>query len=70
MTAAELRMKKRYRVHFNKHGRCGVCQFRAMTAGGYHCKGWPGRVGTCDTDGKLPAFRFDVHVLGGLRDAQ
>lgn len=44
MTAAELRMKKRYRSHFNKHGRCGVCQFRAMTAASYHCKGWPGRV--------------------------
>lgn len=72
MTAdvAEIRMKKRYRAYLKKHGRCAVCQFRDWGEDGFHCKGWPGRQGTCDTDGKLPAFRFDADVLEGMRDAQ
>ncbi len=70
MTGAEIRMQKRYRSYLQKHGLCSVCQFRATGATGFHCKGWPGRAGTCDADGNLPTFRFDDAVLEGMRDAQ
>ncbi len=70
MTVAELRMRKRYRSYLQKHGRCSVCLFRAAGAAGFHCKGWPERAGTCDTDSKLPVFRFDDAVLEGMRDAR
>ena len=70
MTGAELRMQKRYRSYVQRHGRCSVCQFRTIGAAGFHCKGRPDRAGTCDTDGKLPVFRFDDAVLEGMRDAQ
>lgn len=72
MTAdvGEIRMRKRYRSYLKKHGRCAVCSFRTQGEAGFHCKGWPDRVATCDTDGKLPAFRFDDQVLEGMRDAQ
>lgn len=64
MIGAELRMQKRYRSYVQKHGRCSVCLFRATGAGGFHCKGRPDRASTCDTDRKLPVFRFDGAVLG------
>lgn len=70
MTGAELRMLKRYRSYLQKHGRCSVCLFRATGAAGFYCKGWPDRAGTCDTDSKLPVFRFDDAVLEDMRDAQ
>ena len=70
MTGAELRMQKRYRAYVRKHGRCSVCQFRTAGEAGFHCRGWPDRAGTCDTDGQLPVFRFDDAVLEGMRDAQ
>lgn len=70
MTAAEIRLQKRYRWHLKRYGRCSVCQFREKTDSAFHCKGWLDRAGTCDTDGKLPAFRFDDQVLEGMRDAQ
>jgi hypothetical protein len=70
MTGAELRMQKRYRSYVQKHGRCSVCLFRATGAARFHCKGWPDRAGTCDTDSMLPVFRFDDAVLEGMRDAQ
>jgi len=69
MTVAELRLRKRYALYLRKNGRCAVCLFRAQGEAGFHCKGWPDRMATCDTDGKLPAFRFDDHVLEQLRDA-
>lgn len=71
MTAdvAEVRLRKRYRAYLKKHGRCAVCSFGADGDDGFHCKGWPTRAATCDTDGKLPAFRFDDQVLEQLRDA-
>jgi hypothetical protein len=69
MTGAELRIQKRYRSYVQKNGRCSVCQFRAAGHAGFHCKGWPERAGTCDTDSKLPVFRFDDAVLEGMRDA-
>lgn len=70
MTGAELRMQKRYRSYVQKNGRCSVCKFRASDAAGFHCKGWPERAGTCDTDRQLPIFRFDDAVLEGMRDAR
>lgn len=70
MTGAELRMQKRYRSYMQKHSRCSVWQFHAASAEGFHCKGWPNRAGACDTDAKLPAFRFDDTVREGMRDAQ
>ncbi|WP_367346469.1 hypothetical protein [Stenotrophomonas bentonitica] len=70
MTVDELRLRKRYALYLKKNGRCSVCQFRAQGGDGFHCRGWPDRVATCDTDGKLPAFRFDDQVLKGMRDAQ
>lgn len=45
-------------------------QFCAASSAGFHCKGWPDRAGTCDTDRQLPVFRFDDAVLEGMRDAQ
>ena len=59
-----------YISYVQKHGRCSVCQFRTLGPAGFHCKGWPDRTGTCDTDRKLPVFRFDDAVLEGMRDAQ
>ncbi len=72
MTAVigDLRLQKRYRAQLRRHGRCWACQFRQQVVDAYHCKGYTERQGSCDTDGRLPVFRFDPEVLEALRDAQ
>lgn len=63
MTTAEARTRKRYNAYLRRHGRCAVCTMRAAGSSPAHCKGWSERQGGCDTDGKLPVFRFDENVL-------
>lgn len=66
----DLRLQKRYRAKLRRHGRCWACQFRQQSEGAFHCTRLPARQGDCDTDGRLPVFRFDPEVLEALRDAQ
>lgn len=68
-STSEVRLAKRYRAHLRRYGRCAACRFREQTDGTYHCQRRPERQGTCDTDGILPAFRFEEEVLEGMRDA-
>lgn len=63
-------MQKPYRSYVQRRGRCSGCQFRAAAVAGFDRKRWPDRAGSCDTDNKLPVFRFDVAVLEGMGDAQ
>ncbi|MGQ4661324.1 hypothetical protein [Lysobacter sp. F6437] len=68
MTDRDQRLQvKRYRVRRRKHGTCSVCTFRELTDGRFHCRKWPDRQGSCDTDGKLPKFQFDETVMTDLR---
>ncbi len=70
MTSAEARTRKRYNAYLRRHGVCAVCTMRERGSSPAHCKGWPERQGSCDTDGLLPVFRFDENVLKGMRDAK
>ncbi|HGM5895209.1 hypothetical protein [Stenotrophomonas maltophilia] len=68
MTTPEAMVRKRHNAYVKRHGRCSVCTMRERGSNPAHCKGWPNRQGSCDTDGKLPMFRFDEKVLEGMRD--
>lgn len=70
MTTPEGRMRKRYNAHLRRHGVCSVCTMRERGSNPAHCKGSPDRQGSCDTDRKLPVFRFDDTALKGMRDAK
>jgi len=62
-------MRKRYRAFLRSNGRCAVCTMREAGSRPAHCRGRPDRQGSCETDGVLPAFRFDENVLEGMCDA-
>lgn len=66
----QLRQVKRYRSRRRKHGVCSACVWREQSGGVYHCRKWPERQGSCDTDGKLPVFQFDDQVMDELRGSQ
>lgn len=70
MTTPEAMVRKRHNAYVKRHGRCSVCTMRERGSNPAHCKGWPNRQGSCDTDRKLPVFRFDETVLKGMRDAK
>jgi len=59
-SAAEQRLRKRYRSAIRKRGLCAFCTCRQTTFGVAHCRDQPGRqMGMCQDDGRLPAFRLD-----------
>lgn len=68
MTDRDQRLQVKYfRARRRKHGKCSVCVYREHSGGVYHCRKWPDRQGSCDTDGKMPRFEFDPEVMTGLR---
>lgn len=69
-SAAEQRLKKRYRAAFRKRGACCFCTQREVTFGVTHCKQQPARqMGMCQDDGRLPQFRLDDTTIEQFRDA-
>ncbi|MCD9096174.1 hypothetical protein [Luteimonas fraxinea] len=69
-SAAEQRLKKRYRAAIKKRGICAFCTCRQITFGIAHCRGQLDRqMGMCTTDRKLPAFRLDDTTIEEFRDA-
>ena len=59
-SAADRRLKKRYRAAIHKRGLCARSTCRRSTFGVAHCRDEPGgQMRMCQDDGRLPALRPD-----------